>query len=118
MNIILNPHGNVGVFLYLCSMDKILTYLLILAITKDERKAKMLMDVLYNEKPKTTVTKTKSVRKPATVRKPVTVKETAPVVNSKQKEIMDAIGYLKSKPRKTKEDKDKIQMLEVILKSM
>jgi hypothetical protein len=93
-------------------MDKILTYLLILAITKDERKAKMLMDVLYNEKPKTTVTKTKSVRKPTTV------KETTPVVNSKQKEIMDAIGYLKSKPRKTKEDKDKIQMLEVILKSM
>jgi len=93
-------------------MDKILTYLLILAITKDERKAKMLMDVLYNEKPKTTVTKTKSVRKP------VTTKETAPVVNAKQKEIMDAIGYLKSKPRKTKEDKDKIQMLEVILKSM
>ena len=72
----------------------------------------MLMDVLYNEKPKTTVTKTKSVRKPATA------KETAPVVNGKQKEIMDAIGYLKSKPRKTKEDKDKIQMLEVILKSM
>ena len=97
-------------------MDKILTYLLILAITKDERKAKMLMDVLYNEKPKTTVTKTKSVRKPAT--KLATVKETTPVVNSKQKEIIDAIGYLKSKPRKTKEDKDKIQMLEVILKSM
>ena len=93
-------------------MDKILTYLLILAITKDERKAKMLMDVLYNEKPKTAVTKTKSVRKSAPV------KETVPVVNSKQQEIMDAIGYLKSKPKKTKEDRDKIQMLEVILKSM
>ena len=82
-------------------MDKILTYLLILAVTKDERKAKMVMDVLYNEKPKTIASKTKSVRK------------TAPV-----KEIMDAIGYLKSKPKKTKEDRDKIQMLEVILKSM
>ena len=70
------------------------------------------MDVLYNEKPKTITSKTKGVRKPATV------KETAPVVNDKQKEIMDAIGYLKSKPKKTKEDKDKIQMLEVILKSM
>jgi len=93
-------------------MDKILTYLLILAITKDERKAKMVMDVLYGEKTKTIVTKTKSVRKPATV------KETAPVFNSKQQEIMDAIGYIKSKPRKTKEDKEKIQMLEVILKSM
>jgi hypothetical protein len=93
-------------------MDKILTYLLILAITKDERKAKMVMDVLYNEKPKTITSKTKGVRKSATV------KETAPVVNDKQKEIMDAIGYLKSKPKKTKEDRDKIQMLEVILKSM
>jgi hypothetical protein len=93
-------------------MDKILTYLLILAITKDERKAKMVMDVLYNEKPKTITSKTKGVRKPATV------KETAPVVNDKQKEIMDAIGYLKSKPKKTKDDRDKIQMLEVILKSM
>jgi len=74
------------------------------------------MDVLYNETPKTTVTKTKRVRKPAT--KPETVKETAPLVNNKQQEIMDAIGYLKSKPKKTKEDRDKIQMLEVILKSM
>ncbi len=70
------------------------------------------MDVLYNEKPKTITSKTKGVRKPATV------KETAPVVNDKQKEIMDAIGYLKSKPKKTKDDRDKIQMLEVILKSM
>jgi hypothetical protein len=93
-------------------MDKILTYLLILAITKDERKAKMVMDVLYGEKPKAIVAKTKGVRKSAPV------KEVAPVVNSKQQEIMDAIGYLKSKPKKTKEDRDKIQMLEVILKSM
>ncbi len=70
------------------------------------------MDVLYGEKPKTIATKTKGVRKSAPV------KETVPVVNSKQQEIMDAIGYLKSKPKKTKEDRDKIQMLEVILKSM
>jgi hypothetical protein len=40
------------------------------------------------------------------------------LVNNKQQEIIDAIGYLKNKPRKTKEDKEKIQMLEVILKSM
>jgi len=91
-------------------MDKILTYLLILAITKDERKAKMVMDVLYGEKPKTIVTKTKGVKK-------ITPK-VEPVVNDKQKEIMDAIAYLKSKPKKTKEDRDKIQMLEVILKTI
>ncbi len=93
-------------------MDKILTYLFILAITKDERKAKMIMDVLYDEKPKAITSKTNGVRKP------VPVKELAPVVNNKQQEIMDAIGYLKSKPKKTKDDRDKIQMLEVILKSM
>jgi hypothetical protein len=91
-------------------MDKILTYLLILAITKDERKAKMVMDVLYGERPKTITAKTAGVRK--------TVSKPAPVVNDKQKEIMDAIAYLKSKPKKTKDDRDKIQMLEVILKSM
>ena len=96
--------------MYLCYMDKILTYLLILAITKDERKAKMVMDVLYGEKPKTIVTKTKGVKKIAP--------KVEPVVNDKQKEIMDAIAYLKSKPKKTKEDRDKIQMLEVILKTI
>ena len=70
----------------------------------------MVMDVLYSEKPKVITAKTVGVKK--------TVSKPAPVVNDKQKEIMDAIAYLKSKPRKTKEDKDKIQMLEVILKSM
>ena len=91
-------------------MDKILTYLLILAITKDERKAKIVMDVLYGEKPKTIATKTNGVKKVAP--------KVEPVVNDKQKEIMDAIAYLKSKPKKTKEDRDKIQMLEVILKTI
>ena len=70
------------------------------------------MDVLYDEKPKAITSKTNGVRKP------VTAKQLAPVVNNKQQEIMDAIGYLKSKPKKTKDDRDKIQMLEVILKSM
>ena len=93
-------------------MDKILTYLLILAITKDEKKAEMIVDVLYNDKPRNITSKTQGVKKP------VPVKELAPVVNNKQQEIMDAIGYLNSKPQKTKDDRDKIQMLEVILKSM
>jgi hypothetical protein len=72
----------------------------------------MIVDVLYNDKPRNITSKTQGVRKPAPV------KEIVPVVNTKQKEIMDAIGYLKSKPKKTKDDKDKIQMLEVILKSI
>jgi hypothetical protein len=39
------------------------------------------------------------------------------LVNNKRDEIMDAINYLKSKSKKTKDDREKIQMLEVILKS-
>jgi hypothetical protein len=38
--------------------------------------------------------------------------------NDKRKEVLDAIQYLKNKENKTKADKDKIQMLEVILKSV
>ena len=83
-----------------------------MALTKDETKAKMVMDILYNKKPQETKLKTQGVKK---VVKP---QVSEPVVNGKQKEIMDAIVYLKNKPKKTKEDKDKIQMLEVILKSI
>lgn len=93
-------------------MDKILTYLLILAVTKDDRKAKMVMDMLYNQKPKTITTKINCEKKT------INSKQTTPALNSKQQEIMDAISYIKSKPKKTKEDRDKIQMLEVILKSV
>lgn len=102
----MNPHVTVGVFSYLCYMDKILTYLLIMALTKDERKTKMIMEVLYSDKPKMV----KASAKPQ-------VKQ-VPVVSDKKKEVMDAIDYLKSKPRKTKQDKEKIQMLEVIVKSL
>ena len=102
----MNPHLTVGVFSYLCYMDKILTYLLIMALTKDERKTKMIMEVLYSEKPKMVKPSAKPQIKPV------------PVVSDKKKEVMDAIDYLKSKQRKTKQDKEKIQMLEVISKSL
>jgi hypothetical protein len=38
--------------------------------------------------------------------------------NDKRKEVLDAIQFLKNKENKTKADKDKIQMLEVILKTV
>lgn len=44
------------------------------------------------------------------------VPQSTPVTN-KREEIVNAIEYLKSKKTKTKEDRDKIHMLEVILKS-
>ena len=38
--------------------------------------------------------------------------------NDKRKEVLDAIQFLKNKENKTKADKEKIQMLEVILKTV
>jgi hypothetical protein len=61
------------------------------------------MDILFGNEI-TKVVKDEVVNKP----KPV---------NNKRDEIMDAINYLKSKSKKTKDDREKIQMLEVILKS-
>ena len=61
------------------------------------------MDILFgNEEPKVVI--------PEVIVKPKPV-------NNKRDEIMDAIKYLKSKTTKTKQDREKIQMLEVILKS-
>jgi hypothetical protein len=38
--------------------------------------------------------------------------------NNKRQEILDAIQFLKNKETKTKADREKIQMLEVVLKSV
>ena len=50
-------------------------------------------------------------------KKEVVINQTEPVSNKKQ-ELIDAIQFLKNKNTKTKVDRDKIQMLEVILKSV
>ena len=63
------------------------------------------MDILYGKD------KPKEVKDEVVVPKPVPV-------NDKRTEIIDAINYLKNKPSKTKADRDKIQMLEVVLKSV
>ena len=69
----------------------------------DRTRIKRAMDILFGNEI-TKVVKDEVVNKP----KPV---------NNKRDEIMDAINYLKGKAKKTKDDRGKIQMLEVILKS-
>jgi hypothetical protein len=110
-------------------MEKLLTSLFLLAIFKDVKTTKALVDIIYNEPPAPKVVKSKVVRKPAPIpqpvvkkqmvvkKKPVVVKEVAPV-SDKKREVMEAIQYLKSKGSKTKADREKIQMLEVILKTV
>ena len=84
-------------------MDKlVVTIILWLFVSKGDRIKKAL-EILFSEEDNT-VTKTKPQDK---IKPP----------NNKRDEIIQAINFLKNKPNKTKQDRDKIQMLEVILKS-
>jgi hypothetical protein len=85
-------------------MDKLIVHIFLWLFIDDRNKLKRAMDILFgNEEPK--------VVTPEVIVKPKPV-------NNKRDEIMDAIKYLKSKTTKTKQDREKIQMLEVILKSV
>jgi hypothetical protein len=92
-------------------MKKLLTHLIILAIIRDEKKAQMIVDIIYDKTP--VITKDEQV---VAIKGKVSNVMVQP--NDKRKEVLDAIQYLKNKENKTKADKDKIQMLEVILKSV
>ena len=84
-------------------MDKLVVYIFLWLFVDDRTRIKRAMDILFGNEI-TKVVKDEVVNKP----KPV---------NNKRDEIMDAINYLKGKAKKTKDDRGKIQMLEVILKS-
>jgi hypothetical protein len=88
-------------------MERLIVYIVLWFFVDDGKKVKRAMDVLYGKD------MTKEVKDEVVVPKP----KPAPV-NDKRTEIIDAINYLKNKPTKTKSDRDKIQMLEVVLKSV
>jgi hypothetical protein len=92
-------------------MKKLLVHLFILAIIRDEKKAQMIVDIIYDKTP--VIDKNEQV---VAIRGKVSNVMVKP--NDKRKEVLDAIQFLKNKENKTKADKDKIQMLEVILKSV
>ena len=97
--------------MYLCTMKKLLVHLFILAIIRDEKKAQMIVDIIYDKTP--VIDKDEQV---VAIRGKVSNVMVQP--NDKRKEVLDAIQFLKNKENKTKADKEKIQMLEVILKSV
>jgi ABC-type phosphate transport system ATPase subunit len=92
-------------------MKKLLVHLFILAIIRDEKKAQMIVDIIYDKTP--VIDKDEQV---VAIRGKVSNVMVQP--NDKRKEVLDAIQFLKNKENKTKADKEKIQMLEVILKSV
>lgn len=85
--------------------------MIILAIIRNEKKAQMIIDILYDQTP--TMSKDNKI----VVMKGETKNVMTPP-NDKRQEVLDAIQFLKNKENKTKADKDKIQMLEVILKTV
>jgi hypothetical protein len=92
-------------------MKKLLTHLIILAIIRDEKKAQMIVDIIYDKTP--VITKDEQV---VAIKGKVSNVMVQP--NDKRKEVLDAIQFLKNKESKTKADREKIQMLEVVLKSV
>jgi hypothetical protein len=108
-------------------MEKLITSFVLGAFIKNKKTVNIIVDALFeDEKPKK-VNKPKVVKKVSAPKKIVQVKQVVPQevfktedygIDPKKKEVMDAIKYLKSKGAKTKAEKEKIQMLEVILKSM
>ena len=85
-------------------MEKLIIRIFLWLFIDDNKKIGRAIDVLYGEEPK--------------VVKPEVVKPKTVLVNDKRTEIIEAIQFLKNKPNKTKSDKDKIHMLEVVLKSV
>ena len=85
-------------------MEKLIIRVFLWLFIDDNKKIGRAIDVLYGEEPK--------------VVKPEVVVSKSEPGKDKRTEIIEAIQFLKSKPNKTKSDKDKIHMLEVVLKSV
>ena len=88
-------------------MERLIVYIVLWFFVDDSKRIKRAMDILYGKE------------KPKVVKDEVVITKPKPApINDKRAEIIDAINYLKNKPTKTKSDRDKIQMLEVVLKSV
>lgn len=89
-------------------MNKILAYFLVQLVTKDPNKSMDIVRELLNKT--NTVEKNKSVSTSTT--------NISNSNTSKNEELISSLNYLKSKKIKTKQDKDSIYTLEMILKNM
>lgn len=88
-------------------MNKILAYFLVQLVTKDPNKSMDIVRELLNKPNK--VEKNKSM----TSSTPITSNSN----KSKNEELVSSLNYLKSKKIKTKQDKESIYTLEMILKN-
>jgi hypothetical protein len=98
-------------------MKKLFYYLVIRCTTRHAETAIKIYQSIYhseNGNPVINITKTESVNNQS---KQMNVVGIQSIPNKKQ-EIVDSLNYLKSKKVKTKQDKDSIYSLEMVLKNM
>lgn len=90
-------------------MKKLLAYYFIYRTTKDAMTAAKIYQMIYHPE-KTTNLQVFEYVKPSVVE--------TPKVSDKKQEIINSLEYLKNKSVKTKQDKDSIYSLEMILKNL
>ena len=90
-------------------MKKFLAYYFIYRTTKDPMTAAKIYQMIYHPE-KTTNMQVFEYVKPSVVE--------TPRVSDKKQEIIASLNYLKDKPIKSKQDKESIYSLEMVLKNM
>jgi hypothetical protein len=94
------------------NLFSIIVYIVIRLETKSPEKTKKIYSLIYDNN-------SKSSKKPV-IKKVVKSDDTKTEedCDPKKQSIIDSLNYLKSKPNKTKQDKESIYSLEMILKNL
>lgn len=85
-------------------MEKELFRHIVFFITKSESKTNKVMEIVFPEKKERNSTVHNEPKKEK--------------ISTKKQEVLDSLNYLKSKKVKTKQDKESIYTLEMILRNM
>ena len=92
-------------------MKKVFAYIFVNIFTWDPNKSLEIVREFLNDSPAVNNKSNKPVNQFSVHNSPLKPK-------NKKDEIVDSLNYLKSKPNKTKQDKDSIYTLEMILKNI
>lgn len=102
------------VFLYLYDMKELLKYLIIRCTTRHAKTAIEVYNTLYPKQKEIVY-----IEKPIITQVENNLSVTSvPKTKSKRDEIMESLSYLRSKKVKTKQDKESIYSLEMVLNNM
>lgn len=87
-------------------MKKLIVSIIVLIITKSITKTSVIIDIIYDDKK--TLDKNDNYKNDSNKSSSV----------EKKQDLLDSLNYLKSKKVKTKQDKESIYTLEMILRNM